>query len=114
MTEWHLYLARARDGAIYTGIATDVERRFAEHRKGGKRASKYLRSRGPIELVYQALIGDRPLALTVEARVKKLSKVEKEKIVAAAVDRERLLEILAVDASEAQRPDDTKEQGRPS
>lgn len=106
MTEWHLYLVRTGDGALYTGIATDVGRRFAEHQAGGKRSAKYLRSRGPIELVYQTPIGSRPLALKVEARVKSLAKAEKEKIVAKRVDRERLLEILAVAGIEERRPDD--------
>lgn len=114
MTKWHLYLARTRGGALYTGIATDVERRLAEHQKGGKKASKFLRSRGPIELVYQSSIGDRPLALKVEAQVKRLSKAEKEEIVAAAVDRERLLEILAISTSGTHRPDDTNDKGRSS
>ena len=29
--EWHVYVVRAADGTLYTGIATDVDRRLAEH-----------------------------------------------------------------------------------
>ena len=98
MQQWHLYLIRTADGALYTGIATDVARRLAEHRQG--KGSKYLRSRVPLELVYQTPIGSGPQALRVEARIKKLSKADKEEIVATGPDRERLLEILAVPTSE--------------
>ena len=33
-TCWSLYLLRREDGAIYTGISTNVERRFKEHTAG--------------------------------------------------------------------------------
>ncbi len=45
MAEWHLYMIRVKRGSLYTGIATDVDRRFAEHAEGGKKGSKYLRAR---------------------------------------------------------------------
>ena len=100
VSEWHLYLVRAGDGSLYTGIATDVERRFADHCAGGAKAAKYLRSRNPLVLAFATLIGSRTLALKAEARMKKLSKAEKEQIVAAGADRDKLLEILALDASD--------------
>jgi len=100
MQHWYLYLIRTSEGALYTGIATDIERRLADHRRGGTRGSKYLRSRGPLEIAYDVPIGDRTLALRVEARMKKLPKVDKERVVATSPDRERLLEILAVVTSE--------------
>jgi len=43
MNNWFLYLIRCRNGRLYTGITTDVERRFEEHRSGKKKGSKYLR-----------------------------------------------------------------------
>ena len=78
---WHLYLVRTREGTLYTGIATDVGRRFEEHREGGAKASRYLRGRGPLRLVFQRKIGSRPLALRVERRIKHLPKRTKEEIV---------------------------------
>ena len=77
---WSLYLVRRADGSLYTGIALDVERRFAEH-AAGQRGAKALRGRGPLELVYQAEIGDRAVAQGLEHRVKRLAKSEKEQIV---------------------------------
>jgi putative endonuclease len=75
---WYLYMVRCHDGSLYTGIATDVERRFGQHQGSGDGGSKYLRGRGPLTLVFQERVGDRSLALKVEAMVKRLSKEKKE------------------------------------
>ncbi len=80
METWFLYLIRCKDGNLYTGITTDVKRRFKEH-KGGNRGSKYLRGKAPLELVLKKRIGDKGLALKVEDRVKKLTKIKKELLV---------------------------------
>jgi len=98
---WHLYLVRTRDGALYTGIATDVERRMDEHRGTGGRGAKYLRGRGPFRLAFRSPIGERGLALQVEHRVKRLSHGGKEAIVAARPDTTRLLELLSLGSPEA-------------
>jgi len=36
---WSLYIIEASDASLYTGITTDVERRFEEHQGRQKRAS---------------------------------------------------------------------------
>ncbi len=94
--EWHLYLIRTRDGALYTGIATDVDRRLAEHEDGGQKGSKYLRSRAPLELVYRTKVGSRTLALRAEAAIKKLPKHQKEETIAANPRATELLDMLAI------------------
>jgi len=81
MPDWYLYMVRCRDGSLYTGITTDVSRRFAEHRESSISGAKYLRGRGPLTLVFQKQIGSQSLALSVEGKVKKLSKTVKEKLV---------------------------------
>ena len=73
-----MYLVRAAGGVLYTGVATDVARRLAEHRSG--RGAKYLRGRGPLELVLERSIGAREVALRVEARIKRLTKSGKEEL----------------------------------
>lgn len=78
-SRWQLYMVRCVDGSLYTGIATDVARRFAEHQAG--RGAKYLRGRGPLQLVYQQPAGDRSRALRLELAVKRLSKEEKEALI---------------------------------
>jgi len=79
MAEYSVYLVRCRNGSLYTGIAIDVERRFSEHESGLKGA-RYLRGKGPLQLVFQERIGDRSLALQIEARIKRLARGEKRNI----------------------------------
>ena len=77
MSTWSVYLLRCADGSLYTGIATDVSRRLAEHQDGDKGA-KYLRGRGPLQLVFHQQIGDRSLATKIEHRIKRFPKEYKE------------------------------------
>jgi len=79
ITDWFLYMVRCKNGHIYTGISTDVERRFAEHQAG--KGAKYLRGKGPLKLVYQKKIGSRSEALKAEISMKKMSKYDKEKTI---------------------------------
>ena len=81
MNNWFLYLIRCKHGRLYTGITTDVERRFEEHNSSDKKGSKYLRGKAPLELVMKKKIGSRGMALKIEAEVKKLSKIKKEMFV---------------------------------
>jgi putative endonuclease len=89
-----VYLIRAPGGELYTGITTDVDRRLNEHQAG--QGAKYLRGRGPLVVVYRRKLGGRGLALTVEWRVKRLTKSGKEAIVRTAPSRKRLLRMLRV------------------
>ena len=86
---WWLYLVRRRDRALYTGITLDVERRVREHAIG--KGAKALRGRGPVALVFAAAIGDRADAQRVEARVKRLAKADKERLVASRAFARRWL-----------------------
>ena len=80
---------------MYPGIATDVSRRLAEHRDG--KGAKYLRGKGPLRLVYEKVIGAKGLALSVEGRIKKLSKARKE----ALIEQDRMIEQVIAQAKEA-------------
>ena len=81
MSDWYLYLIRCRDNTLYTGISTDVDRRFAQHRGAGNAGSKYLKGRRPLSLVFQENVGSKSLALKVERRVKRMSKARKERLI---------------------------------
>lgn len=76
---WFLYLVRCNDGSLYTGISTDVQRRFNDHQQN--RGARRLRGRGPLQLVYSEAVGDRSQAQRLEHRVKRLSRAEKERLV---------------------------------
>ena len=78
-TTWKLYILRCGDGSLYTGISTDVQRRLEEHCSG--KGAKYTRSRGPLELVYEEECGDHSAALKREAAIKKLSRIQKMKLI---------------------------------
>lgn len=93
---WHVYFVRTRYGSLYAGIATDVARRLTEHEQVNGRGAKYLRSKGPLELAYQAEIGDRTLALRVERCMKKLNKQQKESIVTTTPGVKELLRYLGL------------------
>ena len=91
MLDWYIYLIRCRDGSLYTGITTDVARRFAEHQGNNGTGAKYLRGRGPLMLVFQKKLGSRSLALGVESKVKKLSKARKEELIRTGKDIEMII-----------------------
>ena len=76
-SRWFVYIIRCGDLSRYTGSATDVDRRFAEHESQGAKAAKYLRGRLPLTLLYQQEIGSRSEASKVELRIKSLSRKEK-------------------------------------
>ena len=73
--EWFVYMVRCADGSLYTGIAKDVARRFKQHNSGT--ASRYTRSRLPVELVYHEAQPDQSSALKREAAIKALSRDQK-------------------------------------
>lgn len=70
-----VYLLRCADGSLYCGWTTDVERRLVDHRNGT--ASRYTRSRRPIELAAVIPVANRSAALREEARIKRLPRSAK-------------------------------------
>ena len=104
MSHWSLYLIRTRQNTLYTGITTDVAKRLSEH-KCGRQGAKYLRAKGPLQLVYSVELGSRSLASKAEYRLKKLSKAKKEAIVTESLSRSELLQLLEIQPS----PDESGE-----
>jgi len=90
---WSVYVLRCRGGALYTGIATDVRRRIAEHARKKGKGAKSLRGRGPLRLVFQRVLGSRGLALRVEGTIKKLPKARKEELILREVLVDRLIRL---------------------
>jgi len=78
---WFIYMIRCAGGQLYTGIATDVKRRLQEHAAG--KGAKFLRGKGPLEVVFTQTMTSRSAALKAEAALKRLSKPDKERIVRA-------------------------------
>jgi len=74
---WSLYIIEASDASFYTGITTDVERRFEEHAHSRKGA-RYFNGRQPLRVVYREAGHNRSSASKREAEIKKMSRAEKE------------------------------------
>jgi putative endonuclease len=70
-----VYLLRCADDSLYCGWTDDVERRLAAHRAG--KASRYTRSRLPVELAWALEVTDRSAAMREEARIKRLPRSAK-------------------------------------
>ena len=78
---YEVYILSCADGTLYTGIARDAERRLQVHNSG--RGAKYTRSRLPVLLVYRETQPDKSAALRREAEIKRLSRTEKLRLIAA-------------------------------
>jgi len=72
---WYVYLIECRDGSIYTGIAVDVEARYAAHLRG--KGARYTRSHPPRRLLAAIEYADRSAASRAEYRIKRLSPQDK-------------------------------------
>jgi putative endonuclease len=74
--DWFVYIVQNEKGYLYTGITTDVERRFAEHRTS-KKGAKFFRSSAPIDVLFIKKFPNRSLASKFESMVKKMNRQEK-------------------------------------
>ena len=77
---WFVYIIRAGDGTLYTGVSTDVHRRLKEHQHSA-RGSRYLRGRQPLELLYTETHADRGSAQQREAEIKSYTRKQKLRLI---------------------------------
>jgi predicted GIY-YIG superfamily endonuclease len=73
--EYFVYMVRCSNGALYTGMTTDVERRVAEH--NAARGARYTRLNAPVELVWTEVHPGRSSAIKREAQIKRLPRAKK-------------------------------------
>lgn len=73
---WFVYIIENEKGHLYTGITTDIERRFKEHATG-KKGAKFFRSGAPVEILYRKKFKDRSGASKYEALIKSMKREEK-------------------------------------
>ncbi len=76
---WWIYIVRAENGKLYTGITKDVDARFVAHCEG--RGAKFFRSSRPVAVVYREGCSDKGTALSREVAIKRLSKEQKEALI---------------------------------
>jgi len=82
-SSWFVYIIQTVKNRLYTGITTDVERRFQEHKGDLPRGAKFFRSDKPEKVVYLEPCRTRSDALIREAQIKRLSRVQKENFIKA-------------------------------
>lgn len=70
MPGWSVYILKCRDGSLYTGITTDIDKRLTAHNAG--KGAKYTRARLPAELVWFEKVESESAAKKREAAIKKL------------------------------------------
>ena len=75
---WQVYIILCKDNSLYTGITTDVQRRFAQHLAGT--GAKYFRGHSPLRLVYLEDGHNRSSASRREAEIKRLRSEDKRRL----------------------------------
>jgi putative endonuclease len=87
---WWVYMIRTQGGQLYTGITTDIQRRWNEHLTG-KGGARYFRANKPHSLAYVEQQPDRSCASKREAVLKRLPKAVKESLVLHSIIPAELL-----------------------
>ena len=79
--DWFLYIVRAADNSLYTGITLDVDRRLIEHNTDKIKGAKSLRGKKPVKLVYTEEYDNQHDARVREAQIKKWNSSYKWKLI---------------------------------
>ena len=92
-TAFYVYILRCHDQSLYTGYTRNVEKRLSAHNAGT--GAKYTRSRRPVALAAQWGAVSKSLALRWEAGIKRLSRKQKESLLAHSGDCDFLQALLS-------------------
>ena len=76
---WYVYILKCKDDSFYTGITTNLNERLKRHNAG--KASKYTRTRRPVELVHREELANKSLARRREIQIKDFSRKKKEELI---------------------------------
>lgn len=77
----YAYILKCADNTLYTGWTTNLESRLKTHNQG--KGAKYTRSRLPVTLLYYEEFETKEEAMSREAAIKKLSRSQKERLIAS-------------------------------
>ncbi len=91
--DWLVYIILADDDSFYTGITTDMTRRWHQH-TGKKGGARYFRGRQPMEIIYLEDGHTRSSASKREAAIKNLVRPEKEALILSGTNKVELLKPL--------------------
>lgn len=73
---WYVYIIETSDCKLYTGITTDVDRRFKEH-AAGKKGARFFRTTRPVRVVFREAHQGRSAATKRELAIKKMTRQQK-------------------------------------
>ena len=87
--KWYCYIIECNDKTYYTGVTTDIERRFKEHNDDYKgRGAKYTKTRRPLKLVYlSGYFNTRGEVMQTEAQIKRLTRRQKKNLIESSSNR---------------------------
>ena len=86
MKIYYVYILKCKDDTYYTGITSNLEKRFIEHQTG-KYPESYTHKRRPVELVFYAEFTNVEIAIDKEKQIKKWSKSKKEALIRGEYDK---------------------------
>ena len=86
MNNWSVYIIHCTDDSLYTGISTDVEKRYTQHTLQ-QQGAKYFRGRKPKQLVYMESGHDRSSATKREMEIKKLNRADKIQLISSLANQ---------------------------
>ena len=78
---YYIYMIRCRDNSLYTGITTDIERRFNEHLQKDIKGAKYTKGHDALKIEAIWKTNTRSDASKLEYSIKKLIKQQKEELI---------------------------------
>lgn len=76
---YYTYILLTENDTLYCGYSDNVEKRFKKHLSG--KGAKYTKANKPIKIVYKKAFKTKSAAMKEEARIKKLTKKEKLKLI---------------------------------
>jgi putative endonuclease len=90
---YFVYMVRCANGALYTGMTTDVERRVGQHNSA--RGARYTRLNAPVVLVWTEIHPNRSSATKRETQIKRLARTKKLELIRACMSPRKTKRIEA-------------------
>jgi putative endonuclease len=84
MMNWQIYIILCSDNSLYTGITTDLERRFHQHAHGC--GARYFRGREPSKVMYLERGHTRSTAAKRELQIKKMTRIDKYQLISSEMN----------------------------
>lgn len=77
---WEVYIIQSTNGKFYTGITTDLDRRFNDHQKS-PRGARFFRISAPEKIVFRESHPNRSEASKRECEIKKMDREKKRLLI---------------------------------